>query len=60
MHFLAPLFFMLIILLHLFSLLFSTVPHFNADIFVCSWLVSFPRLLYSGFSYLRYLSSMEQ
>lgn len=59
MHFLSPLFFMLIILLFFFSLLFSTMPHFNAAIFVWSWLVSFPRFLHSSFSYLKYLTDFD-
>lgn len=42
-----------------FSLLFSTMPNFNADIFVWSWLVSFPHLLHPSFSYLKYPTDFD-
>lgn len=56
----SHLFFVLIILLYFFSLLFSIMPNFNANIFVWSWLVSFPHLLHSSFSYLKYLTDFDE
>lgn len=55
-----PLFFLLIIFLNFFSLLFSIMPNFSVDILVWSWLVSFPHLLHSSFSYLKYLTDFDE
>lgn len=55
-----PLFFLLIIFLNFFSLLFSIMPNFSVDILVWIWLVSFPHLLHSSFSYLKYLTDFDE